>query len=954
VLIENDTMTRSRRSISAILALACLGLLGNVFHIPLFFGVDFLTGNLFVFVTLALFGAWVGAGVAAVAGAYTYVLWGHPYAWLGMVCQAVLVGMFLHGRRQADEGAQRNLPTGVALCWFLLGPLIALLYHYALGVEWTSALMVAFKQAVNDVLNALIAALLVHYLPLRRWAGLPLDSGGKLLRHLQTNLLAAFAFMPALLVITLISRAEVTRVEDEIKARLDARADSMKGQLDEWINEHLQTSQRLAHQVEQSRNLTSAQLHGDFRFFVAASPDVAAIRVVNEAGKVVLSSDLPLGAGSADLSDREWFARLKAQNKPLVALVPQGRMLKELLLVFVAPVMQTSGQGASFHGGVLLTYRARSFSNMFASEALEDQMRASLLGADGAVIVSSEPGFAAGKSFDAQRAGTIAQRMNGGAYRWHPAGAKSAMQAWSSSYYARHIDLAGGGWSLVVELPLKQHFAALQDKLLNGFVVTFVLALGAFGVGGWLGRRIVRPLNELSQVTTALAGNVSGDQEIVLRRHGLNEIDSLVDNFEGMVRKLRQHYAELMAIRHDLEQRVQERTAALVQQTDELQRARDEAESASRAKSDFLSSMSHELRTPMNAILGFSQLLEMDDLAEPHRQSVHEIHKAGKHLLALINDVLDLSRIESGNIELSIESVEVDPLLDDCYSLVGPLLQKYDVRLSVSGTGRHRHAIRADRVRLKQILLNLLSNAIKYNRPGGKVSVQYQSVADGKLRISVTDTGSGLTAAQTAQLFSAFNRLGAENGSTEGTGIGLVITKRLTEMMGGQIGVHSVPGQGSTFWIEFVRDQARQDAPRASSTQPGALSSAAGKGHEVLYIEDNPANLRLVALALAHRPHINLHTAHEPELGIELAQAKRPDLILLDINLPGINGFEVLRRIRINPRLSRVPVVAVSAKAMPGDVERGRAAGFDEYLSKPIDIEQLLATVDRFLSESKP
>lgn len=384
------------------------------------------------------------------------------------------------------------------------------------------------------------------------------------------------------------------------------------------------------------------------------------------------------------------------------------------------------------------------------------------------------------------------------------------------------------------------------------------------------------------------------------------------------------------------------------QQEAELILSREEAHRANMAKSEFLSSMSHELRTPMNAIMGFGQLLEMDaDITPDQRDYVKEIRKAADHLLDLINDILDLSRIETGRIEISPETIAYDELLKECFTLLNPLAEKKS--LSLIPEYQPGIYLTADRLRLKQVLINLLTNAIKYNKPEGYVKVRCSAGKD-KARISVEDNGKGIPADRMDQLFEPFNRLGKEMLDIEGTGIGLTISKKLVELMDGSIGAESEEGIGSTFWIDLPmspRETLHSPQPTPRDT-PDTVDLEAGP-HKILYIEDNPSNLRLVEQILHKQENLVLFAAPTPAIGLELAEAHRPELVLLDLNLPEMDGFTILKKIRNSEWGQGVPVVAVSASAMADDIEEGRAAGFDEYLTKPLNIREFLTVVQRFL-----
>jgi CheY-like chemotaxis protein/two-component sensor histidine kinase len=353
----------------------------------------------------------------------------------------------------------------------------------------------------------------------------------------------------------------------------------------------------------------------------------------------------------------------------------------------------------------------------------------------------------------------------------------------------------------------------------------------------------------------------------------------------------------------------------------------------------------------MNAVIGFSQLLEYDStLNHEQQESVQHILKGGRHLLELINQILDLARVEAGHMSLSLEPVELHSVVEECRSLANTLAQKRSI--AISHTGLQGAVVRADRTRLKQVLLNLLSNAIKYNREGGSVKLDLQTVGEQRLRLRVTDTGPGIPTERLGQLFQPFNRLGIENSHIEGTGIGLTITRRIVEAMGGSVDVQSQAGVGSTFWVELPMDSLDdpQHHPATGSHGVAFATAPAAVHHTVLYIEDNPSNIKLVAMILGRRAHVRLLTAHTPELGMELARTQRPDLILLDINMPGMTGYQVLEVFKSEAALQAIPVVAVTANAMLHDIRRGKAAGFADYLTKPLDVPEFLETVDRHLA----
>jgi signal transduction histidine kinase len=429
--------------------------------------------------------------------------------------------------------------------------------------------------------------------------------------------------------------------------------------------------------------------------------------------------------------------------------------------------------------------------------------------------------------------------------------------------------------------------------------------------------------------------------------------------YEGTQSRLRDlvhvETQRLLEVQEDANRRLQQANTDLQASEEKLEAARSIADKANLAKSEFLSSMSHELRTPLSAILGFAQLIDSGDPppTASQKRSLDQILKAGWYLLDLINEILDLALIESGKLSLSMEPMSLAGVMNECRQMIEPQAQARGIATSFPDFPGATF-IKADRTRVKQVLINLLSNAIKYNSAGGNIDVTCVQGTAKRVRVCVRDTGPGLSPAQLAQLFQPFNRLGQEQQTPEGTGIGLVMCKRLVELMGGAIGVETAVGAGSVFWIELDESEEPRHLAGAKLTSPatGPARAAGARTRTVLYVEDNPANLMLVEDILSRRPDIRLLNAPDGLTGVRMALDSVPDVILMDINLPGISGIEAMHILAADLATAHIPVVAISANAMPRDISKGLELGFFRYLTKPIKVNEFLDTLDLALEHA--
>ena len=478
-------------------------------------------------------------------------------------------------------------------------------------------------------------------------------------------------------------------------------------------------------------------------------------------------------------------------------------------------------------------------------------------------------------------------------------------------------------------------------------LTAFLVGVVVLAISLRLQRIITGPIAKLGKSMEQI--RTSKDYAIRVKEGRNDEVGKLTHIFNGMIEEIEVTNKSLQA---EVEDRTEELQRRIVAET-EAGLAKEEAERANHAKSDFLSKMSHELRTPMNAVIGFAQLLDLSDLDEKQHASVKHVLDGGRHLLGLINEVLDIAKIDSGHISVSCEPVLLLAAIQEVRVLAGPMAAKKDIHIEISAGIDSDLYIRADRQRLNQVLLNLLSNAIKYNKQFGKVEVWTTQPSSDRLRIHIRDTGHGIPESMRSRMFTPFDRLGAEGSATEGTGLGLALSKALTQAMGGSLELEaSHDGEGACFAIEVPV----ADAPAGLVVVEGGKDSRVGaldvSEKCVLYVEDNLANLRLVEQILQFRNGIRLIPAMQGSMALELAREHKPDLILLDLHLPDKNGSDVLRELKADPELCNIPVVVVTADAMSDRPHQMIALGAHQFLSKPFDIGEFLRVIDEYLFAS--
>ncbi len=905
------------RSSIAWVGLTAIAYLGNVANLPLFFNVDFLFGTIVVFVILHYLG-WAPATVSAViAASHTAVLWQHPYVIIIMALEALMVGVFYRRR-------SHNLMLLTTLYWILVGmPLVVLFYGGVMDVAQQSTVLIVFKQAINGIVNALVAALLIsllqHFFP-----RLERDASRSPFTFSQSIflLMVALVLLPAMAILVVSARAEMARVEDDVASKLAITSYSSRQAVNAWTSENLQTLRSLASYAQMDNPERVAVLRTEMELLKMSDPDFLAMAVVNPMGEIIADEPADVATerfGGADVARRPYFRRMITgmQGTASNVLVRGDRPT-----VFLGvPIVE----GDIMTGAVLGIVDPERLREMLFRLSGNWMVEATIVDANDRVVASTAEGVETFQDYSRQIP-DHSEHERGNLYIRVPESHRNVpiMQRWQHSQYLTKDRIGtASSWCIVLQAPIAPYQDALNSRYQSMLLVMLIVIIGTILLSAALSRRMLASLTQLTVVAENLPDKVTRQEELDWPTSRINEIDTLINCFRVTSAHLGQSFT-----------RIQEANIELVA-------AKQEAESASRTKSEFLANISHDLRTPLNGILGYAQILARDPALEARtRDAVLIIEKSGNHLLNLINDILDVSRIEAQKLVLQPEPFRLSDFLDDVTDIVTLQARQKGLQIHTEFAPDLPTAVVGDQKRLRQILLNLLNNAVKFTESG---DVWFRARTSGdRLAFEVQDTGPGIPRDQLGEIFSAFKQLSKHIQSEEGTGLGLAIVKRLVEMMDGEVGVESTPGEGSRFSFTVTLPPAGEPPalPRASAS----ISGYEGPRRKALIVDDKWEN-RSVLRSMLEPLGFQISDAADGAEGLEMVAAERPDIVFMDLVMPVVDGFEAIRTIRESPSIAGTRVIAISASVAESIRNECMRVGFDEFLPKPFRQLELLDLV---------
>lgn len=908
------------------LGLTALGLLGNYFKYPIFYSIDFLFGSIFGLLAVQVLGVRLGVLSAALSASYTYVLWNHPYAILIFTIEAAVVA-YLSTKRRID------FVMADAIFWFVVGmPLVMLFYFQVMHLPLPSAMITMLKQAINGITNALVARLLFFAISnLSTQLRIPM-------RAAIFNALVFFVLAPGLLLLSIQSNYDREKLDQRIQATMRTVAARSATELDEWVSEMRGYVTHVANAAAQKSPPEVQKLLEQIKQQESA---FLRLGLLNKEATVIAYSEPVDENGQRNIgknfADRPYIAKLKETLQPMLSEVVMGRVGRPQPIVSVLVPVVVAGDYAGYAIGVLDVASLSQHLENAVKSSIGVPIRYVLVDGNHRVIASNDTALQAMTEFN-RPAGDIVVVGND-LKQWLPPAKQqvSVSERWKDAVYFYEVPIGKTAeWKLVIDLPVSPFQLAIYSEYSTSLARLLVILICATIIAYLLSRGVTSSLENLKLAMASGLKGAAGDQTPAMPVSRIDEVQALLEAFG------------------DLESRVKERTDELEQSNRLLERAKSDAEAASRSKSDFLANMSHEIRTPMNAILGMTDLLRREGVTAAQAERLNKISASSQHLMSIINDILDLSKIEAGKLTVEQSPIDIGKIARTAMNMVANQAEAKGLDLVPDIPPLPGNLI-GDSVRLQQALLNYLSNAVKFTSTGKitlRIRVTDESHEQLKLHCEVVDTGIGIAADRLDKLFASFEQ--ADNSTTRkygGTGLGLVITRRLAELMGGHAGVQSTLGQGSTFWFS-VKLTKQEVVPAVVSDYRPELAEEILKrdyrGARILVAEDEPINQEVVC-SLLQESGLNVEVVSDGNEAVEAMKHHSYALILMDMQMPNLDGVEATRQIR-QIDAQQIPIVALTANALSEVRGTCLAAGMNDFLSKPCDPDRLFEMVLKWLS----